>query len=98
MNRRMLRNRGFATVTTSSGLLVSVNPRRWALVISAPLTSRITLDFGGPAVLDQGIVLYPATLPLLLSSEHIGEGLKEDIFAIGAVGSQTIGWMEILWG
>ena len=97
MRPNMMRNRGFATVTTSSGLLIAVNPKRFGLVISAPLSSRITLDFGGPAVLDQGIVQYPGTQPLVLLYQQIGEALHEDVFAIGAVGSQTVGWMEIFW-
>jgi len=97
MMKGMLRNRGFATVGTSSGLLVAVNPKRYGIIISAPQSSRITLDFGGNAVLDSGITLYPSTLPLQLVYHHFGDSIHEDIFAIGAVGSQTIGWMEVFW-
>jgi hypothetical protein len=97
MLKGMRLNRGSATVGTTSGVLIPINPNRWGVIISSPQSSRITLDFGGPAVLDAGVTLYPSNLPLILGYEHIGEAIMTDVFAIGVAGTQTIGWMEVFW-
>jgi|ERR1700730_375174 len=99
MSRKgMNRNAGSTLVGTSSGLLIGGNMLRWAILISAPNTNRVTLNFQGPAALDLGITLYPGRDPLWLLYDRLGEAIHEDIFAIADTVAQQIGWMEILFG
>jgi hypothetical protein len=94
----MNRNAGFTSVGTGSTLLLGGNMLRWAILIAAPNTNRITLNFQGPAALDQGITLYPGRDPLWLLYDRLGEAIHEDIFAIADTVAQSVGWMEILFG
>lgn len=60
------------SVDTTDSPLLGPNPRRWALIFSAPLTNRYTLSFKRAAVLDEGITVYPTTLPLVLTHNEFG--------------------------
>lgn len=55
----------------------------------------ITISFSGPAVLNQGINLNPNTLPLTLDTGIYGDALTGAIYAIAAVGTPTIGVLDI---
>lgn len=84
-----------AISAAGSSLLLGPNGRRKAVIISAPVTNRITLSFGGPAVLDKGINLYPGSSPLVLGGDWCLCWITEDIFAISAVADQVIGVVDI---
>jgi len=90
-----LRHFGFKQVPTTGIQLLGPNPRRTYLVISAPPANRITLGFAGPVVLDQGINLYAADPPFVLLYDHIGQAIREEIWAIASTASQSIGYLDI---
>lgn len=84
------------SVGTSSTFLLTANPRRRRLTVSAPPTNRITLSFGVPAVLDAGWNVDPNTAGRTITEDDVGELLQRDIFAISAVGAQTVGFTEVM--
>lgn len=59
------------------------------------LNGRVTISFIGPAVVDQGINLAPGGMPLVLSAEHYGDALQNEVYAIANAGSPTIGVVDI---
>lgn len=86
------------SVGTTSTQILGPNPRRWGLLIGSPLTNRVTLSPRLAAVLDNGITLYPTNAPLYLTFGHIGESIREDIYAIAVTAAQTIGVWDIFFG
>lgn len=58
---------------------------------------RVTLSFGGPAVLDQGVNLYAGMDPLVLCYDQLGSALHEDVAAIGTPSAATVGIVDIFW-
>lgn len=54
------------------------------------LGGQVTVSFTGPAVLNNGHNLYPGGSPLILTHDHIGQAIREDIHAIAASGTPTI--------
>lgn len=94
--KRRWRNAFTVSVDTADSPLLGSNPRRVGLIFSAPPTNRFTLSFGGTAVLDQGLTLYPAGNPLVLPTCTIGGSLSESIRAISAVAAQNVSGIEIL--
>lgn len=76
--------------------LVRENNKRTRLIISAPPTNRFTISFGQDAVLDQGITVYPATLPLVIDEQGYGCCIKKQINAISAVGTQNVTYVEVM--
>ena len=97
MHTGLRRDARSVSVGLTSTQLVGPNLKRFALLIGAPLTNRVTLSFGGPAVLDQGITLYPLGQPLLLLFDYLGDALHEDVFAITTAGAQTVGFVDVFW-
>jgi hypothetical protein len=93
-NRRM-RDQASVPIGLADTQLLGSNPKRIAVYIGAPLTNRFTLSFKGPAVLDQGITLYPLTAPFYLTFDHVGEAIHEPIQAISAVAPQNVNVLEI---
>lgn len=73
------------------------NPRRTNLIISAPLSGRITLGFRSPAALDQGITLYAGANPLYLSCEHVGHAIREDVYVIASSPGTWVGFIDVFW-
>ena len=97
MQKGLRRDARSVSVLTTSTQLVGPNLKRFALLIGSPLTNRVTLSYGGPAVLDQGITLYPTNQPLLLLFDYLGDAMHEDVFAITTGGAQTIGFVDVFW-
>lgn len=85
---------GSVNVGTSGTLLVPRDEARLALIIGCPQTNRITLGQRSNVVLDEGVTLYPAGPPLVLSLREHGGLVKGPIYAISAVGAQDV-WF---WG
>lgn len=94
-DRPLLRDQRAVTVGLSDTVIAPGNDRRRRLVISAPRTNRVTINFAGPAVLDQGINIHPGTLPLILIEEDIGQALREEIHAITTGGPETLGILDV---
>jgi hypothetical protein len=85
------------SVGLADTIIAGPSLKRFAIIIGAPLTNRVTLDFGKPAVLDNGITLYPGGPPFLLLYDHIGNAIREEIHAITTAGAQSIGVVDIGW-
>lgn len=62
-----------------------------------PTSTRVTISFTGQAVLDQGINIYPGQLPLQLDNDVIGEAVTEAVFAVTALGTQTISVLDLFY-
>lgn len=61
-----------ATIGVTDSAFLNSHEKRWGVLISAHPTNRFTIQFQGAAVLDQGITVYPGTLPLLLTHADFG--------------------------
>ena len=94
---RLGRDHRGVTVGLTDTQIAGPNAKRFALVIGCPLTNRVTIDFGRPAVMDQGITLYPSGAPLILLYEHVGQAIREEIHAITTAGPMSIGVLDIAW-
>jgi hypothetical protein len=94
---KLLKDQRFQSVGLTDTQLLGPNFKRLAVLISAPLQNRITLAFGMPAVLDQGITLYPGAAPLYLTMDMIGQSIREEIHAITTVGAQSIGALDLFF-
>lgn len=88
-------NQTNVTVGTTSGQLVGPNQNRRALVISSPVTNRITLSWAGAAVLDRGITLYPNDPPLELTYDKWGDAIGQPITAIADAAPESLAVIEI---
>lgn len=64
-------------------------------VDEVPQTSRVTINFGSVAVLDNGLNLYPGNAPLQLVDEHMGAAIKEEIHAISNITDQQLCVIEL---
>lgn len=82
-------------VGAGSTQVMGTNVKRTCLIVNSPPTNRITIAFGTPAVLDAGITANPGQLPLRLCIEEYGEMIQRDIFAVSAVGPQTVAFAEM---
>ena len=95
--KKLLRSQTSVVVGTSSAQLIVPNDKRFSIVISCPRTNRITLSFGAPAVLDQGITLFPGGLPFVLLYNYVGGSIREEVFAIADTVAQTVGILDLFW-
>lgn len=77
-----------AVAATTEDLLIAVT--------EYSSVGRITLSFNGTAILDQGININPGADGLLITGEHIGQAIQEEINAIASAGTITLGWVEIM--
>jgi hypothetical protein len=55
----------------------------------------VTLSFAGPAVLNQGLNIYPGNQPLVLTGDHIGQAFREDIRGIADTAGQQVNVIDI---
>jgi hypothetical protein len=85
-----------APVDVVDGPFVPQSDTRVALVIQAPQTNRVTLSWGGAAVLDQGITLYPGGAALVLNLWAHGAMVRGPIRAVGAVALQSLTYVEVI--
>lgn len=83
-----------ANIQTTSTLLIGANPRRKALVISSPVTNRVTISSDNPAVDRVGITLYAGGPPAVLCSCHVGDWIKGTLFAVADTAAQLVGGVE----
>jgi len=82
-------------VGTSSVELCTENKKRVSIIISSPVTVRITISTAATAIVNEGINLYPAGSPLILDVKHFGDLTTQRITAIGAaLAAETIGVIE----
>jgi hypothetical protein len=82
-------------VGLTSTPLVAQSDKRVALVIGAPLTNRITLSWFNPAVLDEGITIYPTQWPVILTLQDVGAMIMNPIWAVSAVAAQDVNFIEV---
>jgi hypothetical protein len=75
---------------------MSSSLNRVALVISAPPLNRFTLSHDGPAILDQGMTLYPNQPTLILSLFSVGSLVRETWRGISAGATQTVQVIEVI--
>jgi hypothetical protein len=76
--------------------IIGPNARRQALIICAPATGRLSLNFSGPAVLDSGITLHASTNPIILTHDDLGSMIGNDVRAIeSGAGGVAIAFTEI---
>jgi len=97
MTMPMGRSASFTSVLLTDTELLGPNPKRFALMIGSPVANRVTLSFGGPAVLDQGVNLYAGGPPLFLVWDHLGNSMREEVRAISTVANATIGVVDWFW-
>jgi len=81
-------------VATTDTPLVPQSPSRVCLIIGAPPTNRVTLTWSGAAVLDQGVTLYPAQPPLVLTAQEHGALCTGAVRAISATLAQNVAYTE----
>ena len=84
------------TVGVSATQLVGSNPYRVALILSAPPTNRYNWSFRQDVALDTGQGMYPADPPLILRRRDLGSAICLPLYAISAIGAQTIEVTEIV--
>lgn len=94
-NRKSRLQHAVAIATTSS-LLIAANPRRWAVLISAPTANALTVSLGPTAVAAEGIRLAAGQSPLYLTHDDYGCAIHEQLTAIMETAGTTIGVWEIL--
>lgn len=82
------------TVGTTSGQFIGPNPRRKALIISAPQSNHVTITTQNPAVAHMGLVIYAADPPVHLCACHVGDWIKQPLFAIADTAQQIVGVIE----
>lgn len=85
------------TIALTATSVLGSSQRRTALTFSAPVSNRITISFGKPAVLDAGdLQLYPAERAVTLTVEAYGTRLQESVSAIAAVAPDVLTVSEVL--
>lgn len=82
-------------ITTASGPAVSASEKRRGLIFVAPAANRYTLSMDIPAVLDQGLTVYPGDRSTDLSWNIHGNMCQRAWQAISAVANQSITFYEI---
>lgn len=75
-------------------LLTGYNCHRVRLFFQPTNANRVWLGLGQPAVVGQGIVLYPGTQQFPLSRENIGASIESDVFAISEGTGETVPFGE----
>ncbi len=91
----LLRNPQSPLVTTGDSPMLGANPRRVALIVSAPVAGTLYLSLWGPAVVGQGIAIPAGTPALKLDADLYGEVFREEVRGIMSGAAQTIGIIEI---
>jgi len=94
MGRRAPASEGSVLVSTTAGLLVPGNRKRIALVISAPITNRLTLSLNPAPVAGVGLTLSAGGAPLTLDVQKHGGLCTQPIYAIVNAGTDRITWWE----
>ena len=85
------------SVGTGPTAFLPAKRNRTALIISAPQTNRFTLSITPTATLDQGLTVYPGTLPLVLTRAEHGDLVARAWTAITAgAQAQTVNVLETL--
>jgi len=92
---RLMRDQLSVVIGTADTELLGPNEKRMAIYISAPATNRFTLSIKGPAILDQGITIYPGQAPFYLTYERIGQAIREGIQAISSGAAQNVNIWDI---
>ena len=69
---KIYRDQRSVSVGVTDSPLAPINGHRYAILLSAPSTNRYTISLTGPAVLDQGITIYPGQPSLKLDSIEFG--------------------------
>lgn len=83
------------SVPITSVNLLPRNPKRYALVISAPPGDVIWITFGKAAVVGQGLGLRVGAQPFTLTLPVHGSVIQGEINAISANGTQSLSGLEI---
>lgn len=94
LGRAMTGTFSFGSVGTTAAQLIRGNQRRSSLVISCPATARVTLSDQPGQAIDQGLTLPAGGSPLRLSIQQDGAWITKILYAVGAAGTQTVGWVE----
>lgn len=76
--------------------LVSANSMRHSVIISAPVTNRITISDRPGMTIDQGINIPVGGAALVLNADTAGNWVQRDLFAVAAAGTETIGVLEVI--
>lgn len=80
------------SVTTGASVeLLGPNPGRLYLIFSPPTSSRYTLGFGRPAVVDQGLTVLSTSTIVIIP----GEVWRGEINVFQAVGTAFINVVEV---
>lgn len=82
-------------VGTSSGPLISASEKRKAIIICAPGANRFTLSMDIPAVLDQGLTVYPGDRPTELWYHYHGNMVQKAWQCISAIAAQNVIFWEV---
>jgi len=82
------------TVGTGSTPLISHSPTRTVLIVSAPVSKRVTLSLVQPAVDRVGITLHPGSSPLVLTVQTHGDLVTRSLWAIADTSAEQIGIVE----
>lgn len=94
--RRSVATVGKVTVAGTAVVLVSANPKRVALVVSAPDVDGITISPDRAVQFTEGITLHPRGDPLVLDLQHHGALVTNGWWIICSGGPEVIGYAETL--
>lgn len=94
--RRTRTRRVTVSVQLTDTPLIPGDPNRLAITFVSGATNRYTLGFREAAVLDQGVTIYPATMPYTLTIEDHGDAVMGAWNAISAVAIQNVTVIETI--
>lgn len=94
--KQILRTQSSPLIGTTDTSLIGTNPKRTGVLIVAPSSNRISISLTGPAVLDQGLTIYPSNLPMHLRHEDFGDSLCNEIRAISALAAQNVTIIDLM--
>ncbi len=82
-------------VLTTDTEFCAANPKRVALVVSCPITNRITISAENPAVDLRGIVIPPNNTPVCLHVSEYGDWICRNLHAIANVGAELVTFLDV---
>lgn len=85
-----------ATVGAAAGNVLGGNIHRRRLTISPPSAGRVTIQFGGTAVLDQGVTVQTGTQPLHLDISDMGDLIRQPVSAIADAAGRVLSLIEYI--
>jgi hypothetical protein len=84
-------------VDTTARLVLPADPQRIGIVFSGPTSGRITLSNQQDVTDLVGLVLYPTTVPFVLTADRFGSLLTREWYAIASAGNPVLGLIESQW-